>query len=104
MKEYRWELHLHTLESSRCARSRAADMVEAYHALGFEGIVVTDHFVNGNSRAPAVAPWKTRIDGFLAGYRALADRRGTVPPAARAKPAACACCWAGSIILRAGIS
>lgn len=70
MKEYRWELHLHTLESSRCARSRAADMVEAYHALGFEGIVVTDHFVNGNSRAPAVAPWKTRIDGFLAGYRA----------------------------------
>lgn len=73
-----YELHLHTAETSRCGRSSAKDMVRDYYDRGFSGIVVTDHFVNGNSYAARWCEknitWKERMDIYLKGYfEALAE-------------------------------
>lgn len=67
------ETHMHTKQSSRCGRSDACEMVRAYHAAGYSTLVITDHFVNGNCTDDKDAPWKERIDTFLAGYRAARD-------------------------------
>ena len=55
---YSYELHMHTAETSKCGRSSARDMVKAYYDKGFSGVVITDHFVNGNSYANDPETWK----------------------------------------------
>lgn len=67
---YFYELHLHTAETSKCGQSPARDMVEAYARKGFSGIVVTDHFINGNSYARDPETWKEKMDVYLRGYYA----------------------------------
>lgn len=73
---YFYEIHLHTAETSRCGRCPAAEMVRDYKERGFSGVVITDHFVNGNSYAarwcsPELS-WKERMDVFVKGYNEAA--------------------------------
>lgn len=70
MKQYLWETHMHTSETSRCATNTAAEMVQAYRDAGYHGVIITDHFVNGYSTSTAPGPWHKRMDRFLKGYRA----------------------------------
>ena len=65
-----YEIHMHTRETSRCGESDAAQMVKIYADLGFSGLVVTDHFVNGYSKAAFPELWEDKVDAFLQGYRA----------------------------------
>lgn len=65
---FKYETHLHTSETSACAYDTAADMVNAYAGAGYQGIVVTDHFFNGNTTVPAHLPWEHRVDLFCRGY------------------------------------
>ena len=56
-------------------------MAKAYHAFGYSGIVVTDHFFNGNCRVPHELEWAERVDCFISGYldaKAAGDRLGMV--------------------------
>ena len=65
------DTHVHTSETSKCGRSTAAEMIAAYKNAGFGAVVISDHFVNGNSVcAGKHAPWHTRIDQVLRGYHA----------------------------------
>lgn len=73
---YRYEPHMHTMEASACAHSGGAEMAEKYKAAGYTGIIVTDHFFNGNSAVPRNLPWSERIELFCSGYEhALARGR-----------------------------
>ena len=42
---YRYETHLHTSEASACAVFSAVEQVRSYKAAGYDGIIVTDHFL-----------------------------------------------------------
>lgn len=67
---YRYELHLHTMETSRCGYVRAADQVRAYHRLGYQGLCVTDHLHNTYlSLMDCRDDWNACMDRFLHGYR-----------------------------------
>ncbi|MGN1047129.1 MAG: PHP-associated domain-containing protein [Eubacteriales bacterium] len=68
-KIYNYETHLHTSEVSRCASASASEQVEYYSELGYSGVIVTDHFFNGNCAVPKDLPWKERVELFCAGYR-----------------------------------
>ncbi|MBR0219880.1 MAG: PHP domain-containing protein [Clostridia bacterium] len=70
---YSYELHMHTAETSKCGRSPARDMVKAYYDKGFSGVVITDHFINGNSYANDPETWKEKMDVYLRGYRAAKE-------------------------------
>ena len=70
---YFYELHMHTAETSRCGRSSARDMVRAYAEKGFSGVVITDHFINGNSYANEPEAWKDKMDVYLRGYIAAKE-------------------------------
>ena len=77
--KYIYETHLHTSAASKCARSSGAEYISYYKDLGFSGIIVTDHFFNGNCRIPDDLAWEERIDMFCRGYeeaKAEGDRQG----------------------------
>ena len=63
-----YETHLHTSQSSKCASADAKTQVEFYKNLGYTGIIVTDHFLNGNTNVPKDLSWKERIDQFCLSY------------------------------------
>ncbi len=69
MKSYKYETHLHTSEVSACARVSAAEQVGFYAEMGYAGIIVTDHFLNGNTVVPLEGlSWKEKIERFCIGY------------------------------------
>ena len=41
---YRLELHAHTYPVSRCSEVFPTELVDIYRSLGFNGLVVTNHF------------------------------------------------------------
>ncbi len=68
MSQYLYETHFHTKETSACARLYAAEHVRKYKEAGYTGIIVTDHFMNGNSCIPKNLPWEEQIELFCKGY------------------------------------
>lgn len=73
MKDYLWETHLHTSETSRCGKATAESMIRIYHIKGYSGIIVTDHFLNDSCTAPYNDSWQRRIDYMLKGYLAAKE-------------------------------
>ena len=75
MKSFKYDTHVHTSEASGCARTTGAEMADAYKSKGYDGIMITDHFFNGNSAVPRELPWEEKIDLFCRGYE-NAKKRG----------------------------
>ncbi|MBR4530424.1 MAG: PHP domain-containing protein [Lachnospiraceae bacterium] len=65
---YVYETHLHTCEASACARSGGADMARRCKEAGYTGIIVTDHFVYGNTAIDRSLPWENWVNAFCKGY------------------------------------
>lgn len=65
---YIYETHLHTSVGSACGKSRGYEYIAKYKELGFAGIIVTDHFFNGNCAISNTLPWEERIAQFYEGF------------------------------------
>jgi len=65
---YRYETHMHTRQGSLCGKSTGAEHVRFYKEMGYQGIIITDHFFGGNTSMPKEGKWKDRIDIFCKGY------------------------------------
>lgn len=77
--KYLYETHLHTSQGSLCGVSRGRDYIQRYLDLGYTGIIITDHFFNGNCRADRNQPWKKWVEESCRGYeeaREEGERRG----------------------------
>lgn len=72
---FMFDAHVHTSEGSACARTTGAEIAEAYKKKGYSGIIITDHFFNGNTAVPSDLPWAERVERFCRGYE-NAKRRG----------------------------
>lgn len=76
---YRYETHLHTKEASACSATWASDYIDMYHALGYSGIIVTDHFYHGNTAIDRSLKWNEWVDQFCLGYehaKEVGDKKG----------------------------
>jgi hypothetical protein len=67
-RKYKYETHLHTKEASACGGNTGAEMVRAHYRAGYSGMIVTDHFFNGNTAIPAHLSWPERVELFCLGY------------------------------------
>lgn len=65
---YLYETHMHTYPVSACAVSTPEEMVRHYKSKGFAGIIITDHFFNGNCACPFYLSWEKKIEFFTIGY------------------------------------
>ncbi len=72
-KMYIYETHLHTCEASACGVAHGADYIEFMSKLGYSGIIVTDHFFNGNSCVPSSLPWEEKVNMYCSGYEAAKE-------------------------------
>lgn len=79
--KYLYETHCHTATISACSSLSADDIVELYSANGYDGVFITDHFLNGNTtvnRNFPSASYREKIERFCLGYeevkKAAADR------------------------------
>ncbi len=66
--EYLYETHLHTYPVSKCARVTVRDVVEFYKSQGYEGIFITNHFIDGNINIDRSMPYEERINFFFSDY------------------------------------
>ena len=76
---YKYELHLHTSECSKCGVSSAREMVLAAKEKGYKGIVITDHFYRGNTRIDRKLPWDEFVGAYELNWlqsKALGDELG----------------------------
>lgn len=69
---FKYETHLHTSPVSACSRATPEENVEFYKSLGYDGIFITNHFFDGNTRIDRNLPWEEMIDEYFSDYeRAL---------------------------------
>lgn len=67
---YRYDIHVHTMETSRCGYIKAPEIVATYKGLGYDGICVTDHLHDLYiSLMDCHDDWQACVDRFLYGYR-----------------------------------
>ncbi len=65
---YLYETHLHTSPVSRCARVGVRETVEFYKSLGYSGIFITNHFLDGNINIPSEATYEDKINFYFSDY------------------------------------
>lgn len=65
---YRYETHCHSSQCSRCAHSSAQELVSAFHQAGYAGLVLTDHFIHGNTAVDTALPWEAQMRRYYGAY------------------------------------
>ena len=68
---FKYETHCHTSPVSFCAKASVAETVQFYHSLGYDGLFITNHFLDGNI-CPTVKslPYRDQLEFYFADYEA----------------------------------
>ena len=74
MRKYIVETHLHTMETSGCAKVPAADIPALYKKKGYDVLVVTDHYAPYYFYKREEKTWEECVDDYLQGYRILKNK------------------------------
>lgn len=70
---YRYEMHCHTSWCSACAHNSPQEMAQAYYNAGYAGMVITDHFLRGNTAVDRSLPWEEKMKRYYAAFEAARD-------------------------------
>ena len=66
---YRYETHLHTFPVSQCARVDAVESLRIYKEMGYDGVFITNHFLDGNiNRDVRNDPYEEQIEFYFSDY------------------------------------
>lgn len=76
---YRYETHLHTFPVSRCARAGVEESLRFYAQMGYAGVFITNHFLDGNINLDGQLPYDEAIEFYFSDYEqgcTLAEKLG----------------------------
>ena len=59
---------MHTLPVSRCARYSVRENLEFYRSLGYDGIFITNHFLDGNINIDRSLPYEEKVEFYFSDY------------------------------------
>ena len=62
---YRYETHLHSFPASKCGRYSVRDNMEFYKEIGYDGIFLTNHFLDANIGGDRSRPYEEQIEFFF---------------------------------------
>ena len=65
---YKYETHLHTYPVSRCASAGVLETMKFYKELGYAGIFITNHFLDGNLNIERERSFEERINFYFSDY------------------------------------
>lgn len=78
-RQYKYDMHIHSAETSKCGRIDAVDLVNRYKAQGYDGIAITDHLHESYiNLLYCRQDWNTCVDRFLDGYRRAKEYGATI--------------------------
>ena len=67
-KKYLYETHLHTSPVSSCATATVRESLEAYKSLGYEGVFITNNFIDGNVGCDRSLSYEEKINFYFSAY------------------------------------
>ena len=76
---YKYETHLHTYPVSKCGKASVRENLLFYKSLGYDGVFVTNHFIDGNINIDSETPYPDKINFYFSDYEdalELADEIG----------------------------
>ena len=65
---YKYETHLHTRPVSRCAKASVRESLEFYKKLDYDGVFITNHFLDGNINIDKTKPYTEQIEFYFSDY------------------------------------
>ena len=65
---YKYETHLHTYPVSKCAKADVRETLEFYKELGYDGVFITNHFLDGNINIDANLSYEEKIEFYFSDY------------------------------------
>lgn len=65
---YRYETHCHTAPVSKCARATVRETLEFYKSIGYAGVFITNHFLDGNINVDRSRPYEERIQFYFSDF------------------------------------
>ena len=65
---YRYETHLHTAPASKCAHASVRDNLTFYKSAGYDGVFITNHFLDGNVGGDRSLPYAEQLAFYLSDY------------------------------------
>ncbi|MBQ6703033.1 MAG: histidinol phosphatase [Clostridia bacterium] len=63
-----YETHLHTSPVSKCARATVEESLKFYKKLGYDGVFITNHFLDGNINYDKKRPYAEQIEFYFSAY------------------------------------
>ena len=79
MEKFLYETHLHTSPVSKCADFSVRENLEFYKSIGYAGVFITNHFLDGNIGGDRSRPYAEQIEFYFSDYEAalsIADEIG----------------------------
>lgn len=68
---YKYDTHVHTLETSWCSKIAASEAVRLYSEAGYKGIVITDHYTKEFFDS-IEGSWEEKVKRYLLGFYSAA--------------------------------
>ena len=70
---YKYETHLHTFPVSRCAKADVKESLEFYKKLGYDGVFITNHFLDGNINIEKEKSYEEKIAFYFSDFEKGAE-------------------------------
>jgi|SRR5665647_1041177 len=74
-KMFKYDVHVHTSETSSCGKVPAVQVVRMYKDAGYKGIIITDHYYDGYFDNIEFISWEAKMNMWLKGYK-IAKSKG----------------------------
>lgn len=65
---YRYETHLHTSPVSKCGKASVRESLAFYKEIGYDGVFITNHFIDGNINIDSTVPYQEKIDFYFSDF------------------------------------
>lgn len=65
---YLYETHLHTAPVSKCGKVSVRENLEFYKSMGYAGVFITNHFIDGNINIDKTRPYEELIEFYCSDY------------------------------------
>ena len=65
---YKYETHLHTYPVSKCGKATVRESLEYYKSLGYDGVFLANHFLDGNINISPETPYEEKIEFYFSDY------------------------------------
>jgi predicted metal-dependent phosphoesterase TrpH len=67
---FRYETHLHTSPVSACSWASVEESLKCYKDLGYDGVFITNHFLDGNINFDKNRPYEEGVNFYFSDYEA----------------------------------